>query len=58
MRGNGDDVFELAGPDETIGTADDLVTLPARDLDLILQDRAEWRACAEARKRAGRWRSR
>lgn len=39
-----------------LGLAGQVVTLPAADLDLLLQDRAEWRAWALALERAGRWR--
>jgi hypothetical protein len=55
QAGTVDDVGRLAGADGRVGTPDDLTELPGEDLELLLQDRAEWRATAEARKRAGRW---
>lgn len=44
-----------SGPDGQPLTLDDEVSMPVVDLGDVLQDRAEWRAYAEALEAAGRW---
>jgi hypothetical protein len=44
------------GPDGEAGTEDDLVTMPADDAELLLEDAGRWQGRARVLEAAGRFR--